>query len=112
MSAFDDLTVREAREFARIFVGGLADAHPWKVGEQYFIRTVTMHLIGRLVEVYPQELVLESTVWVADSGRFAEAMRTGKLEEVEPFPAGRVIVGRGGIIDAAIWSHALPTEVK
>jgi hypothetical protein len=68
-----------------------------------------MFLVGRLIAVYPSELLLERASWVADSGRFHDALTTGKLREVEPFP-DRVIVGRGSIVDAAIWSLELPSE--
>jgi hypothetical protein len=67
-----------------------------------------MHLIGKLSGVYENEIVIEEASWVADSGRFSEALKKGKLNEVEPFPDGSVIIGRGSIIDASIWQHDLP----
>ena len=75
--------------------------HPFKIGANYFIRTVTFHHTGRLVEVTPTELVLEDAAWIADSGRFSDALKTSTFSEVEPFPSGRVIIGRGALIDAA-----------
>lgn len=42
---------------------------PWNVGANYLIRTVTMIDTGRLVDVGPQELVLEEAAWIADTGR-------------------------------------------
>lgn len=84
---------------------------PWKIGTAYLIRTVTMFVLGRVTEIYEQELVLEDASWVADTGRFHNALVTGKLNEVEPFPEA-VIVGRGGIIDAVPWTHSLPREPK
>ena len=33
-------------------------------------------------------------------GRFAQAVATAEFGETEPFPDGRVIIGRGSIIDA------------
>lgn len=83
----------------------------WKLGKAYFIRTVTMYLTGKLVKLTPQELVLEDAAWIADTGRFSQAMKTGNFNEVEPFN-GPVIVGRGSIIDAQEWSLVLPREVK
>jgi hypothetical protein len=38
-------------------------------------------------------------------------LQTGSLSEVEPFK-NSVIVGRGSIVDASIWTHPLPTEQK
>lgn len=76
------------------------DNGPWVIGKKYFIRTVTMHLTGELISISNQELVLKDAAWIADSGRFNEALKDiSKCNEVEPFPSP-VIVGRGSIIDA------------
>lgn len=85
--------------------------NPWQVGANYFIRTVTHHYTGRLEAVYPKELVLSEAAWIADDGRFHTALSTGALNEVEPM-LGNVIIGRNSIIDASIWTHKLPREVK
>lgn len=84
----------------------------WKVGKNYFIRTVTMSLTGELAEFDDKELVLRDAAWIAVTGRFAEFLMRGKGEEVEPFPDGDVIVGRGGVIDACEWKHPLPRTTK
>lgn len=73
----------------------------WQAGEKYFIRTVTYFVTGELVAVYDNELVLKSAAWVADTGRFMQAVERAEFKEVEPFPADRlVIVGRASIVDA------------
>lgn len=82
----------------------------WKIGEKYFIRTVTMHSIGELVSFNDKELLLSHACWVADSGRFNNALKTGELSEVEPFEAD-IIVNRSAIVDATLWRHDLPREV-
>jgi len=89
----------------------MKNSEAWQVGKAYFIRTVTMFLTGKLVKLTPQELVLEDAAWIADTGRFSQAMKTGNFNEVEPFN-GLVIVGRGSVIDAQEWSLVLPREVK
>lgn len=83
----------------------------WKIGQAYLIRTVTMMLTGRVKSVDEHEIVLADAAWVADSGRFATALQTGALSEVEPFP-GEAIVGRGSVVDACEWLHALPRAQK
>ena len=76
--------------------------HPFSVGGNYFIRTVTHHYTGKLVAVYPNELVLVDAAWIADDGRFSQAVKTGSFAEVEPWPDGiEVIIGRGSILDAS-----------
>ena len=87
-------------------------AHPYQVGEAYFIRTVTHHYAGRLTDVTATELVLRECCWIADDGRFSDAMKSGEHNEVEPFPEGNVIIGRGSIIDAHIRTAALPSSKK
>ena len=111
--ALDDLTIREAKELAKMFPANASciQDSPWKIGQNYLIRTVTMIQTGRLVAVTQQELVLEDAAWIADTGRFADALRTGKFNEVEPFPDGQVIVGRGAIVDA-IQISVTPREQK
>jgi len=93
--------------------GECKSGHPFAVGQNYLIRTVTMTVCGCLSAVYPNELVLECASWIADTGRFADALRdVEKLSEIEPFP-GQVIVGRGAIVDACCptWDK-LPTIQK
>lgn len=86
--------------------------HPWRIGEKYLIRTVTMILTGRLTAVYEQELVLGECAWIADTGRFMEATEKGSFDEVEPWKTDEVIVGRGSIIDAGVVVFDLPKKQK
>lgn len=73
---------------------------PYEIGQVYLIRTVTMIDTGRVVRVTPQEIVLSEAAWIADTGRFADALQRVTFNEVEPFPDGEVIVGRGAVVDA------------
>jgi hypothetical protein len=76
-------------------------SHPWEMGKVYFIRTVTYHLTGRIKWVGQTELVITEAAWIADSGRFSDALKKEEFDEVEPFPVGsEVIIGRQSIIDA------------
>ncbi len=107
----NSLTIGEARELSAMF-SKPANEHPFNIGANYFIRTVTHHLTGTLVQVGPQELVLTGAAWIADDGRFMEAVAESKFSEVEPFPADKkVIVGRASIIDA-VEIKTMPTSQK
>lgn len=89
-----------------------AETGHWVLGKNYFIRTVTHHLTGKLNAVTEHELWLEDAAWIADDGRFAQAVESGDFSEVEPFPSGRLVaVGRGSIIDATCISN-LPRSQK
>ena len=86
---------------------------PYEIGANYFVRTVTHHYTGRLVEVYEHELVLVDAAWIADDGRWQQAIATGALNEVEPYPDGaRCIIGRGSIVDACAVAWPLPRAQK
>ena len=109
----EELTIEQARELSRLFnPQPQSTSHPFEVGKNYFIRTVTHHHTGKLVEVGPQELVLENAAWIADDGRLTDALASCSFKEVEMFPVGsRVIVGRASIIDALVVS-SIPTSQK
>jgi hypothetical protein len=83
---------------------------PFQVGASYFIRTVTYHLVGKVTKIAGGFLVLESASWIADSGRFMQAIKNGSLNEVEP--VGDAIVNSAAITDAFPWKHELPTTQK
>jgi hypothetical protein len=112
----DDLTLGEVKEISRLIAGApTSSVGRWKVGQNYFLRTVTHHLMGRLEEVTPDELWFSSVSWIADDGRFNELLATGKPgtnAEIEPAPEGDVAIGRGSLIDAYHWTHALLRSVK
>ena len=87
---------------------------PIQVGNTVLIRTVTFFLTGRIEEVNEHEIVLSDAAWIADTGRFNEALLDGveKVSEVEPVPDGVCAVGRGAIVDCFLWKHDLPRGVK
>lgn len=110
MIDIDSLTIKEAREISRLFNVNnpsqpSADS-PYKVGEVYLIRTVTMIDAGRVVRVTAQEIVLTEAAWIADTGRFADALKKAEFSEVEPFPDGEVIINRAAVIDACVIQRA------
>lgn len=106
-SKIDSLTISEAREIATLFSQATsalptldAKSHPYEIGKHYLIRTVTMIDTGRIVAVTNLEIILEDAAWIADTGRFSDALKNCSFSEVEPFPDGQVIVSRSAVIDA------------
>lgn len=84
-----------------------------KKGKKYFIRTVTHYFTGKLRAVTKDALVLVEAAWIADTGRFADFLRTGNANEVEPYPAkSHVFVSRGAVVDVSEWGHSLPKDQK
>lgn len=41
-----------------------------------------------------------------------EALASGSLSEVEPYPDGEVAIPRGCVVDVSRWTLALPREAK
>lgn len=80
------------------------------VGDKLFLRTVTYHLTGEIVERDGEWVRLKDAAWIADSGRFADALRTGRINEVEP--VGEALVNLATVTDAFPWPHDLPTEQR
>lgn len=81
------------------------------VGQAYIVRTVTYHYTGRLVAMADGWLVMEDAAWVADSGRWSDALSQGTLNEIEPYP-GLVYVNRAAVVDISPWNHPLPCQQK
>ncbi len=117
------LTVAELREIASLIrnlnLEGVAphatrpDVYADLVGTNVLIRGVTYHYTGRVEVVTATEVVLVDAAWIASSGRWADALKSGDLSEVEPYMGGdRVIIGRGAIMDCSPWHHELPRNQK
>lgn len=107
----DEMTIGDFKKISLLFGSSASDNSAWEIGKNYLIRTVTMIDTGRLVAVTNQELILEDAAWIADTGRFSDAVKNCAFGEVEPFPSGRVIIGRGSVIDA-ICINELPRDKK
>jgi hypothetical protein len=89
----------------------VADDGGFSFGQKVFIRTVTNYYLGVVHRVTPTTVVLSSASWVADTGRFSDMLKTGVINEVEPY-VDKVHVSRGAIVDHTPWQHSLPTEQK
>ena len=82
------------------------------IGKNVFVRTVTHHYTGRLTGFEQGGfLELDDAAWIADDGRFADALAKGGLNEVEPYP-GACLVSLGAVLDVSEWLHDLPRVQK
>lgn len=107
----DKLTIGEARELAQLFGAKASKPCPFKVGEQVFIRTVTHYLTGRIIDITGDFLTLEDAAWIADTGRFADALIKAEFSEVEPIK-GLDRVNMGSFVDVIEWPYPLPQVQK
>ena len=87
--------------------------HPYIIGGDYLIRTVTMIYTGRLVNVYDKELVITQASWIPETERWSQSVANGKFKEVEPYPQEKeIIIGRGAILDMTQIDFKLPNKQK
>jgi len=80
------------------------------VGKQFFFRTVTYHMVGKVTKIIGDFLRLEQASWIADSGRFSQAVKTGSFSEIEP--VGTCFVNLKSVTDFFPANYKLPTEQK
>lgn len=80
------------------------------VGKKFYIRTVTYHMTGKVVKRMGAFIQLDDAAWIADSGRFSQAIKDGTLSEVEP--VGTMWVNLSSVVDFFPWKHKLPMEQK
>jgi hypothetical protein len=88
-----------------------ASPAPFKAGDEVIIRTVTHYYVGRVVSFDDRWIVLSDASWVADTGRWADALKDGTLNEVEPYPDGCAI-SVGAVVDVSPWESSLPRTQK
>jgi len=86
-------------------------------GKNVFVRTITHYytgvLAGQIDGQHMTWLELTDAAWIADTGRFSDALATGSLEEVEPYPDDLpVYLSSGAIVDICEWPHDLPRVRK
>lgn len=82
------------------------------VGKKVLIRTVTFYYTGFVVAESDRWIVLEDAAWIANTGKFSTALKTGQLNEVEPYPDGAMWVSANAVVDVSEWKHDLPRSTK
>ena len=115
----NELTIGEVKQLQSLLAGNIPSRgerkHDFEVGKRYFIRSVTHHLLGHVVEVCDLCVVMDKCTWIADDGKFSAAMRgewsDSAEHEIYP-PEVRVSVYFGGLIDSCQWTKSLITSTK
>ena len=80
------------------------------IGKNVFFRTVTYHLLGKVVKRIGNFFQLEEASWIADSGRFMQFIKNGEVDEVEPVET--VFVNIETVTDFFPWKHNLIKDQK
>lgn len=78
------------------------------IGSKWYFRAVTYHTVGEVKKIVGRFVYLKNASWVADSGRFMNAIKEGTLSEVEP--VGDAFVNLDTVVDFFPWKHKLPTS--
>ena len=83
------------------------------IGGKYFFRTVTYHSLGEVVKIVGKFAYLKDASWIADSGRFNEAIKNGTwTASAEIEYIGNMFVNLDTVVDFFPWKHKLPKETK
>lgn len=106
----DNITIKELRDIYNL-LNGDDKLCPYEIGQSYLICTVTRYFTGMLIAIYKNELVFEDAAWICDTGRYADALKSGLFYEVEPITE-KIIINRQSIVDATEWKFKLPREQK
>jgi hypothetical protein len=108
----NDLTIGQAKELSKLFGESTTQSNvPVELGQAYLFRTVTHIELGRVESVCGNFITLSDASWIADTGRYHDALKNGTLNEIEPYVDG-VTINAGSLIGYTKWSHDLPTEQK
>jgi len=113
----NEITLGQIKELQSIAFESVANQAEsfFQPGKAYFLRTITYHYVGKLVgfDRNNKELIFENVSWIADDGRFNEAMSGGTFSEIEPYHCkSKVLINRETVIDAVEWIHKLPESTK
>ncbi len=82
------------------------------IGNKLLIRTVTYHLVGEVKDRVGNLFELKNASWVADTGRFMNALKEGFGVSAEIEPVGQCWINIESIVDIFPWKHTLPKEQK
>jgi len=83
--------------------------HPVHIGNAVFVRTVTNHLVGRIVLLDKESFVLDDASWVAWPDDDHAVVLGGRLSNTQKYPHP-VAVYRGACVDVTSWPHPLPKD--
>jgi len=89
----------------------------FEIGKKYFIRTISYHYVGEVIKETNNFISLVKASWIADSGRFYDAMKEGieitSSSEIEPYPVDLTVkININSIVDFCEYKHKLPIKQK
>jgi hypothetical protein len=83
------------------------------VGQDIFVRTVTMAYTGHVEWVKGKWMKLSTATWVADTGRFSDFVLKGKPSGGEEYePMGTTVINTDTFLDITLLQMELPFSQK
>lgn len=77
---------------------------------------MSYHFTGRFIGFNGpnnSECAFGDVAWIADDGRFMQAIASGSVDEVEPYPDGAIVgINRTSIVDFTEIKWPLPRSQK
>lgn len=80
------------------------------VGKKLLIRTVTYHMVGEVEKVVGKFFQMKNSTWVADSGGFHDALKSGFSSTADLEPTTQAWLNTDSIVDMFVWKHELPKK--
>ena len=102
--------MKEIQSMCNNYSPDILSAYKSLVGNNVLVRTVTMIYTGELFKETKNELCLAHAAWIADTGRWADNLKSCEFNEVEPY-LNDVIINKGAILDVTMI-ETLPREQK
>ena len=102
----DKMKEQFAGEFTNIDINSLEDMKD----QNWFFRTITVYLVGKVKKQVGKFLVLEDASWIADTKGFSNFIKNGISDDVELEPVGECLLNIDSVVDAYRWKHKLPTK--
>lgn len=82
----------------------------YKVGHDYFVRTVTMIYLGQIKSEDSEALVLKDCAWIPDTSRWSEFLKGEKPNEMEPY-VNDIIIYKSAILHATELTKKIKREL-
>jgi len=90
-----------------------SDSYQLLIDRAVIIRTVTHAFTGRLTQVTDYDVVIYDQAWIAEAGRWNEALM-GKWDsnaEIEAYPDDTpTVIPRGAIVEMTLFRGELPRK--
>jgi len=110
----NDLTLGQIKEIKTLLgEAPTKQSSAYPVGKNVIVRTITMIYTGVLEQVTETDFILRQCAWIPETGRYAEFVEKGVVNECEPYPEDLIVyINRGAYLDMCELKATLPRSQK